>query len=100
MRAILDVILFLLNIATWIIIVQAVMSWLVAFNVLSIQNPTVRSIWSGLERITEPVYAPIRRRAVPTSKSASAPFRRTARPMRLSKNCSPSISACRSQPSG
>ena len=61
MRAILDVILFLLNIATWIIIVQAVMSWLVAFNVLSIQNPPVRSIWSGLERITEPVYAPIRR---------------------------------------
>ncbi|WP_340694023.1 YggT family protein [Hyphomonas sp.] len=61
MRAILDVILFLLNIATWIIIVQAVMSWLVAFKVLSIQNPTVRSIWGGLERITEPVYAPIRR---------------------------------------
>jgi YggT family protein len=61
MRAILDVILFLLNIATWIIIVQAVMSWLVAFKVLSIQNPTVRSIWAGLERVTEPVYAPIRR---------------------------------------
>jgi YggT family protein len=61
MRAILDVILFLLKIATWIIIVQAVMSWLVAFKVLSIQNPTVRSIWAGLERVTEPVYAPIRR---------------------------------------
>jgi YggT family protein len=61
MRAILDVILFLLNIANWIIIVQAVMSWLVAFKVLSIQNPTVRSIWAGLERVTEPVYAPIRR---------------------------------------
>jgi YggT family protein len=37
------------------------MSWLVAFKVLSIQNPTVRSIWGGLERVTEPVYAPIRR---------------------------------------
>lgn len=61
MHAILDVILFLLNIATWIIIVQAVMSWLVAFKVLSIQNPTVRSIWGGLERVTEPVYAPVRR---------------------------------------
>lgn len=61
MRAILDVILFLLNVATWIIIVQAVMSWLVAFKVLSIQNPTVRSIWGGLERVTEPVYAPVRR---------------------------------------
>ncbi|KCZ92423.1 YggT family protein [Hyphomonas johnsonii] len=61
MAAILDVILFLLRIATYIIIVQAIMSWLVAFKVLSISNPTVRNIWGGLERITEPVYAPIRR---------------------------------------
>ena len=43
-----------------ILIASAVASWLVAFNVLSIQNPTIRNIWSGLERITEPVYRPIR----------------------------------------
>lgn len=60
MAAILDVILVILSIITWIIIIQAVLSWLVAFNVLSLQNPTVRSIWSGLERMTEPVYRPIR----------------------------------------
>ena len=60
MAAILDVVMLVLRIATFIIIIQAVMSWLVAFNVLSIRNPTVRSIWSGLERMTEPLYRPIR----------------------------------------
>ena len=60
MAAILDVILVILNIITWIIISQAILSWLVMFNVISLNNPTVRSIWSGLERMTEPVYRPIR----------------------------------------
>ena len=61
MLVVLDIILLILSIATFIIIIQAVMSWLVAFNVISIQNPTVRSIWEGLQRLTEPVYGPIRR---------------------------------------
>lgn len=60
MRAILDVLMLILNMATFIIFVQFIMSWLVSFNVLSIQNPTVRSIWEGLTRITEPFYRPIR----------------------------------------
>ena len=60
MAAILDVLLVILSLATWIIIIQAVMSWLVGFNVLSIHNPTVRSIWGGLQTITEPFYRPIR----------------------------------------
>lgn len=60
MAAILDVVMLILRIATFVIIIQAVMSWLVAFNVLSLRNPTVRSIWGGLERMTEPVYRPIR----------------------------------------
>ncbi|MFN7055727.1 YggT family protein [Hyphomonas sp.] len=60
MAAILDVILVILRIVSWIIIIQAILSWLVAFNVLSLQNPAIRSIWTGLERLTEPVYRPIR----------------------------------------
>ena len=60
MAAILDLVMIILRIATFIIVIQAVMSWLVSFNVLSIQNPTVRSIWVGLQNITEPVYRPIR----------------------------------------
>ncbi len=61
MKALLDVFLVVLQLATYLILAQAVMSWLVAFNVLPIQNPTVRTIWDALERITEPVYRPIRK---------------------------------------
>lgn len=60
MAAILDVVMIILNIASLMILIQAVLSWLVAFNVLSLRNPNVRSIWSGLERMTEPLYRPIR----------------------------------------
>lgn len=60
MVSILQLILLILQIATFIIIAQAIMSWLVAFNVLSMRNDIVRNIWSALEQITEPLYRPIR----------------------------------------
>jgi YggT family protein len=58
---ILQIIEVLLDIAWWIIVVQAIMSWLIAFNVINTYNDTVRAIWQALEKITEPVYRPIRR---------------------------------------
>ncbi len=61
MITILSIIQYLLTIVWWIIIVQAVMSWLIAFNVINTYNPTVRSIWQALDRMTEPLYRPIRR---------------------------------------
>ncbi|MEE2921106.1 YggT family protein [Hyphomonas sp.] len=60
MAAILDLVMAVLQIAFYVIVIQAILSWLIAFNVLSLQNPTMRSIWSGLQNITEPVYRPIR----------------------------------------
>lgn len=60
MVAILNVVLAILQIVIFLIIIQAVISWLIAFNVLSVGNPTVRSIWEGLQRLTEPLYRPIR----------------------------------------
>ena len=51
----------LLEILTWIIIVQAVMSWLVAFGIVNTYNPTVRGLLRGLEQMLEPLYRPIRR---------------------------------------
>lgn len=50
----------LISVAWWIIIIQAVMSWLISFNVLNIRQPFIYQIWSGLNRLTEPVYRPIR----------------------------------------
>lgn len=61
MRAVLDVILLALQLYTWVIIAVAVMSWLLAFNVINYHNDLVRSIWSGLNAITEPFLRPIRR---------------------------------------
>ena len=61
MRAILDVILLALNLYVWLIIAAAVLSWLVAFNVINTRNDFVRSVWDFLYRITEPSLRPIRR---------------------------------------
>src|SRR5947207_518373 len=46
----------------YVLIAAAVMSWLVAFNVVNAYNPTVRAIWNVLYRLTEPVLRPIRSR--------------------------------------
>ena len=61
MRALLDVILFALELYSWAIIISAVVSWLVAFNVVNMRNEVVRSIVMGLYQITEPALRPIRR---------------------------------------
>ncbi|MEM7508949.1 MAG: YggT family protein [Pseudomonadota bacterium] len=51
----------LIDLATWIIIIQAILSWLVAFEVLNLRQPLVSQIWTVLNRLTEPVYRPLRR---------------------------------------
>ena len=61
MLVILNIIQVLLTVVTWIIIVQAILSWLIAFNVISTYNDTVRTIWDALKCMTEPLYRPIRR---------------------------------------
>lgn len=57
----LDIVAILLNVLWWIIIVQAVMSWLIAFNVINTHNDFVGQLWYVLDRITEPLYRPFRR---------------------------------------
>ena len=60
MRAILDVILLILQIYVWLLIAAAILSWLVAFNVVNTRNQFVSSIGEFLYRITEPALRPIR----------------------------------------
>jgi YggT family protein len=60
MRAILDVILIVLDLYIWLLIAAAVLSWLVAFNVVNARNQFVAMIGDFLFRITEPVLRPIR----------------------------------------
>ena len=54
-------VVLLLDILKWAVIVQAILSWLVAFNVINLQNQVVRQIYGGLERVLDPLYRPIRR---------------------------------------
>ena len=60
MRAFLNVILLVLDLYWYVIIAVAIMSWLIAFNVINVYNEIVRSIWNALNALTEPVLRPIR----------------------------------------
>lgn len=62
MRSVLDVVMLVLNIYTWILIGSAVLSWLIAFNVVNTRNQLVSTIWDMLYRVTEPLLRPIRER--------------------------------------
>ena len=61
MRSILYVILIVLDLYIWLLIAAAVLSWLVAFNVVNARNQFVAMVGDFLYRITEPLLAPIRR---------------------------------------
>ncbi|HVM21846.1 MAG TPA: YggT family protein [Sphingomicrobium sp.] len=59
--ALVEIANLLLSVLTWIIIIQVVLSWLFAFNVLNTSSAGVRAFALALERITAPLYRPIRR---------------------------------------
>ncbi len=51
----------LLQILGWVIIAQVILSWLIAFNVLNVHSGGVRAVGTAMDRITAPLYRPIRR---------------------------------------
>lgn len=50
-----------LELYVWVLIASAVLSWLIAFNVINTSNRVVYTIGDFLYRVTEPVLSPIRR---------------------------------------
>src|ERR1700736_5627822 len=50
----------LITLYIYVLIAAAVMSWLIAFNVVNSHNPTARRIWDFLSRVTAPGLPPIR----------------------------------------
>ena len=61
MTSLLQILLLILDVVWWIVIAHVIMSWLINFNVLNRHQPLVWRIWTGLERLLEPFYGPIRR---------------------------------------
>ena len=60
-EALFDILQYLLTILSWIIIGQVIMSWLFAFNVLNTSSHGVRTFAVAIDRVTAPLYRPIRR---------------------------------------
>jgi YggT family protein len=56
-----QIILMAINIYVWMLIASAVLSWLVAFNVINTSNKFVYTVGDFLYRVTEPALRPIRR---------------------------------------
>ena len=60
MIELLSFISYLLTLYVYILIASAILSWLIAFNVVNTHNQIVATIADFLWRITEPVLRPIR----------------------------------------
>jgi YggT family protein len=52
--------LTLIELYWWVIVGMAVMSWLIAFEVVNMRAQAVFSIWRALNALTEPALRPIR----------------------------------------
>lgn len=57
----LDLIIVVADLYIWVLIISAVLSWLIAFNVINTSNRFVYTVADFLYRITEPALRPIRR---------------------------------------
>jgi YggT family protein len=51
----------LLQLLTWAIIGNAILSWLIAFDVINLRHPFARQVARFLDAVTAPVLAPFRR---------------------------------------
>ena len=61
LRTLLEIAAILLNVLWWLIIIQVILSWLVAFNVINTSSEGVRRFLVGLDRFLEPLYRPFRK---------------------------------------
>lgn len=60
MGTIYEALMLILNVVWFVMIAHIIMSWLINFQVLNLRQPLVWQIWNGLNRLLEPVYAPVR----------------------------------------
>ncbi len=61
MMAIYGPLRLILDVAFFIMLAHIIMSWLINFQVLNLHQSMVAQIWTGLNRLLEPIYTPIRR---------------------------------------
>jgi YggT family protein len=60
MVPLIEFIVYVIQLYIWVIIASAILSWLIAFNVVNTSNRFVYSVADMLYRVTEPALRPIR----------------------------------------
>ncbi|AFO86104.1 YggT family protein [Phaeobacter inhibens] len=61
MLSLFQILMLILDIVWFFIIAHVIMSWLINFQVLNLNQQFVAQVWYGLNRLLEPLYAPVRR---------------------------------------
>ncbi len=56
-----NLLIFLLDVYFYIIIASVIISWLIAFDVVNVKNPQAQNLINLLNKVTEPVYKPLRK---------------------------------------
>ena len=74
MSSLYEILQFALLVVKWTILTHFIMSWLINFQVLNQRQPIVAQAWSGLNRIVQPVYRPLRRLIPPMQGLDFAPL--------------------------
>ena len=74
MQSLFQILMLLLNVVWFFVIAHVIMSWLINFQVLNVRQQLVAQVWYGLNRILEPLYAPVRRILPPMQGIDLAPL--------------------------
>jgi|TARA_A100001015_G_scaffold4333_1_gene5634 YggT family protein len=49
-----------INLYTWVLIINVIFSWLIAMNIFNTQNRIIIAVYYGTKRLTDPLLNPIR----------------------------------------
>ena len=74
MQSLFQILMLLLDIVWFFILAHVIMSWLINFQVLNLQQQFVAQIWYGLNRLLEPIYSRVRQFLPPMSGIDLAPL--------------------------
>jgi YggT family protein len=59
--ALFEIVGYLISLIVMLVIVQFVLSLLISFNVVSMHNDIVASLWRAINALLDPILAPVRR---------------------------------------
>jgi YggT family protein len=69
-----QLLIWALTIYSWVIIIEVIISWLVVFNVINVNNPKAQNLMRMIKKLTEPVYSRIRKYIPPIGGLDLAPL--------------------------